>query len=103
MSTQYWILDSNGEAQPVPLLTWAAWFKTADRRVRLSGIGGYTISTVFLGTDHQFGDGPPLLFETMVFDGKEEQANSFPVWRYTTRSEALAGHQRMIELVEVAQ
>lgn len=30
--------------------------------------GGRYVSTVFLGLDHQwFSDGPPLLFETMVF------------------------------------
>lgn len=28
---------------------------------------GRVVSTVFLGIDHSFGFGPPLLFETMVF------------------------------------
>lgn len=30
---------------------------------------GSHVSTVFLGLNHGWGDGPPLLFETMVFDG----------------------------------
>jgi hypothetical protein len=35
--------------------------------------GNIGISTVFLGLDHRhFGDGPPLLFETMVFGGSRD-------------------------------
>jgi hypothetical protein len=30
-------------------------------------LGVVVVSTVFLGLDHSFGEGPPLLFETMVF------------------------------------
>jgi hypothetical protein len=39
--------------------------------VTLNGkpVGNVEISTVFLGINHQVGDGPPLLFETMVFGG----------------------------------
>lgn len=29
--------------------------------------GFFWVSTVLLGLDHQYGDGPPLIFETMVF------------------------------------
>lgn len=32
------------------------------------------VSTVFLGLDHRFGgEGPPILFETMIFGGKLDQ------------------------------
>lgn len=55
------------------LLTWAAWFETADRRVAEDFIGPYRVSTVFLGLDYGFGaKGPPLIFETMVFSKDEE-------------------------------
>lgn len=30
-------------------------------------IGDYIVSTVDLGLDHSFGDGPPLYYETMIF------------------------------------
>lgn len=53
---------------------WAEWyqstFKTGDgmlRVVRRTILGRVWVSTVFLSMDHQWGDGPPLLFETMVF------------------------------------
>lgn len=56
---------------PVPepdLLRWAKWFETCERRIRLTRVGHYHVSTVFLGLDHRFyGDGPPILFETMIF------------------------------------
>lgn len=51
--------------------------------------GDITVSTVYLGIDHSFtGDGPPLIYETMIFGGElhEEQA------RYSTREQALEGH-----------
>jgi hypothetical protein len=56
---------------------------------------GVEISTVLLVINHQFGEGPPIIFETMVFhDGDgwrgEEQR------RYSTKEEALAGHREIV-------
>src|SRR5690242_17008743 len=54
------------------LLTWAREFETMERRVKSEELpNGLWVSTVFLGIDHQFGDGPPLLFETMVFKSRK--------------------------------
>lgn len=63
------------EAVPcTDLMEWAEWyestFKTGDgllRVVRRTVIGRVWVSTVFLSIDHRFGEGPPLLFETMCF------------------------------------
>lgn len=53
------------------------------------------VSTVWLGIDHNFGFGAPLIFETMVFGGAYDQE----CVRYHTEKEALAGHRRtMIDL-----
>lgn len=80
------------DRKPVPadLMTWAKWFGTADRRVAMTEVAGYRVSTVFLGIDHQFGDGPPLIFETMVFEGRED------VWseRCSTWEQAEEMHER---------
>ncbi|HEY6371209.1 MAG TPA: hypothetical protein VIX37_11570 [Candidatus Sulfotelmatobacter sp.] len=61
---------------PVPepdVLRWGQWFETADRVVFQTQVGASLVSTVFLGIDHQWGKGPPLLFETMIFtDGEAE-------------------------------
>ncbi len=57
-----------------------------------------TVSTVFLGNYHNFGDGPPLIFETMVFGGSLDEACE----RYSTEEQARAGHDEMVRAVEAA-
>lgn len=70
-------LDSNGSPVPCPnLFEWAEWFETAQRQVKHDTFGEIRVSTVFLGIDHNWReDGPPILWETMVFGGpmNEEQ------------------------------
>jgi hypothetical protein len=75
---------------------WGGWFRTSESHLLAEDqIGEVCISTVFLGLDHQFGDGPPLLWETMIFGGEHDQYQE----RYSTREEALAGHQAALDLV----
>jgi len=71
-----------------------------DRTVARVTIGDYLISTVFLGLDHQFeDDGPPLLFETMVFgNGPLDERQE----RCTTWEEAEVMHEKMCEDVRQA-
>jgi hypothetical protein len=62
-----YILD--GRRRPVlcrDLREWGRWME--ENRIRwLTEVRGFTISTIFLGLDHRFGPGPPVLWETMVF------------------------------------
>ena len=59
-------------------------------------VAGYQVSTVWLGLDHNlWGEGPPLIFETMIF-GTGPLADS--CWRYPTRAAALAGHDQACAL-----
>jgi len=61
MSKNY-ILDGH-KPIPVDLMTWAKWFEKADCQVAASGKKGKLfVSTVFLGLDHSFGGGSPMLF-----------------------------------------
>jgi hypothetical protein len=85
------------EAVPADdLQAWARNFeKGTNRHVALTKLDGAEVSTVFLGLDHSFGDGPPLLFETMVFGGVCDQEQD----RYSTWAEAEAGHAAMVEKV----
>ena len=53
------------------LMTWVKMFEKADRVV--SKPKPRSLLNVFLGLDHQYGNGPPLLFETMVFGGPLER------------------------------
>jgi hypothetical protein len=88
-----YILNEQGEVVPCEnTLTWAKWFETADRTVAKTQGQGWMVSTVFLGMDHQFGDGPPMLWETLVFGGPLDGEGD----RYATAEEARAGHETWV-------
>ena len=67
----HYVLNEKGEPVPVEdkkeLLRWGQMFENQNRVVRQEQVGELFISTVFLGIDHGWGDGPPILWETMVF------------------------------------
>lgn len=92
-SPRYYILDDTGEPAPCSdLLTWARWMETGQRQIALDALDTVDVSTVFLGLDHALRGGPPILFETMVFDGEHDGDQ----WRYHTRAEAEDGHRRVL-------
>ena len=90
-----WILKDKEPVQ-VSSEEWGEWFEKADRHVGTDTVGDVSISTVFLGVDHQFGDGPPLLFETMIFGGEHDGYRE----RCSTYEQAEAMHQKAMELVK---
>ena len=53
------------------------------------------VSTVFLGLDHSWSGGKPVLWETMIFGGEHDEYQA----RYTTYEDALEGHQEALNLV----
>lgn len=57
---------------------------------------GKWVSTVWLGLNHNYGVGSPLIFETMVFPKKGEY-HDLDCERYSTEEEAKASHHRMVE------
>src|SRR6266481_6098484 len=100
MRPDHYILDGSGNPIFEPdVIKWAQWFeKTECRRVAKERIGDSEISTVFLGLDHNFGaEGPPVLWETMVFGGKlngeEDRCGG-------SREQAEAMHQAMVQRVK---
>jgi hypothetical protein len=100
MERFYWKLDGH---TPVPcdLFEWSDMFQSPERIVQRDQIGEYWVSTVFLGLDHNWGSGPPLLFETMVFepdvDGINGRKGIGGCERYSTWDEAEAGHRAVCE------
>lgn len=93
-----YILNSAGEpVVETDLLTWAQAFEKSDRIVKQEHVGYFKVSTVFLGLDYNFhGDGPPLLWETMVF--LKDHGNEVDYDRCSgSREQALAMHQKMVE------
>lgn len=73
----------------------ALLFETEDRRVgNTKTLYGERLSTVFLGLDHSFGGGRPLIFETMLFapdrvhPSRESMERSIEQMRAFTMGEA---------------
>lgn len=79
MSSHY-VLDGKVAVPVEDVKVWAQFFERDNRTVATDTIRtpnrllwalglrpDYWVSTVFLGLDHRHGDGPPLIFETMVF------------------------------------
>ena len=90
---------------------WTQLFSDHDyKRVALDEVGPYQVSTVWLGLNHNWGEGPPLIFETMVFTAsawKDERPVSqggeglaeFDMDRYATEEQARVGHEAMCLLI----
>jgi hypothetical protein len=78
---------------PISIREWMELFRDTEKRiVAQDHVGNYFISTVWLGLDHGWG-GPPLFFETMVFDQSGERPHQdLGCWRYSTWVEAELGH-----------
>jgi len=88
--TKY-ILDGHKVVRCDDMIKWSQWFATGDRQVALTEKDGIRVSTVFLGLDHGWGKGKPVLFETMIFGGPHDEN----MYRYHTWEEAEAGHKEM--------
>jgi hypothetical protein len=98
----HYTVDDQGE--PVPcedLLTWARWLEDDNHRIVAQEIvAGFKVSTVFLGVDHGLhGHGPPILWETMIFGPDHKTAFDGYQERYTSRREALEGHDAAVKMV----
>lgn len=91
-----YILDGHTPVKEPDLLKWSKWMQAAKRHVADERIDGIRISTVFLGLDHQWDGGAPLLFETMIFGGPHNDWQE----RCSTWEEAEEMHKKAVELVK---
>lgn len=100
---------------PIPMGRWGELAQDFNYKcLRKTTVGQVEVSTVWLGLDHRMLWGPPLIFETMLFEVEpsvSEPSEFFPQsfeyyetvaidgedqWRYTTETEALKGHERVV-------
>jgi hypothetical protein len=90
----FWI-DADHVVHPAKNMDeWSAHYDDDHRIVAQTGNDNIWVSTVFLGINHNFfGEGPPILFETMIFGGRMDEYQH----RYHTYEEALAGHHMVCE------
>lgn len=81
--------------EPISFRQWTE-LRDEHKRVAYTEIGEVeVVSTVWLGIDHNFFGGPPLIFETVVFGGPFDMTQK----RYSTEAQALAGHDQMVARV----
>lgn len=98
--TDRYILEGKKAVPCEDLEKWARGFESSDRQVKRTMFKrGVDVSTVFLGLDHSFVEGPPMLFETMVFVGGEDRYCE----RYTTWEQAEAGHDLVVAKVKARE
>jgi hypothetical protein len=87
----------NVEGEPISVDEWGRLMENREyqvvRQTRLAD--GSLVSTVWLGLDHNWGDGQPLIFETMVFT--DRGTTDGQQWRYATYHGALAGHEAIVK------
>ena len=90
--SRYYRLDG----KPITQDEWLHILEDPEKkRVALTGHGDVIITTIYLGVDHGYGYGPPLIFETMVFGGEFDKEQE----RYSTIEQARAGHDRWVAKV----
>jgi hypothetical protein len=92
---RYYILGNQVVVPASGAMEFGKWVETADRIVSKTQVADIEVSTVFIGIDHQFYNGPPLLFETMVFGGDLDQTCR----RCFTWDEAVEQHETILSEV----
>lgn len=100
----WWILGVGNEPLPASIEEFMVWQATqpddwwvVKQYELVSPEGEVRVSTVFLhGLNSSFTkDGPPILWETMVFGGDMDGYQE----RYTSHEDAVAGHDETVKLV----
>ena len=96
-------LDKTTTRSPSTSMRWAKWFEDIGNRiVDYTEITSHVfVSTVFLGIDHRLrGDGPPILFETMIFGGGRLDDVDC---RYSSWDDAATGHKVIVDKLRAKQ
>jgi hypothetical protein len=104
LNPNWYVLDDNHEPVESDIDTWSEWRKNAPGAMRVChsyySYGNEQfiwVASDFLGLDHQWGEGPPLLFETMIF---EYPPHDNKCWRCSTWAESQKQHARACLEVE---
>lgn len=99
----YYKLDENKNPIPCSLEEWAnqreEMFESKTKHIGSDEINGKWVSTVWLGLNHNFFDGPPEIFETMIYDNEKKEWTDYEQ-RYATWKEAEEGHLKAIQWVK---
>jgi hypothetical protein len=89
------------DGEPITMEEWARRFEQLRHvgRHKLEFNGArLSVSTVWLGLDHRYGTGPPLIFETMVFTDADAPTDEI-CERYSTFEDAFDGHMAIVQQI----
>ena len=90
------------EGAPIDFTRWAEIHSDRKQKIlKQETLNGRLVSTVYLGINHNYGEGEPLIFETMIFPEGEWQEDYCE--RYATKAQALEGHERAVALIKGEQ
>src|SRR5215472_10556739 len=103
LGSGFYKLDADNRVVETDVWGWAEFFERHDNRVV-----GYTeinsemlVSTIFLGLDSRvIGEGPPIVFETMIFGGPPELDRMMR--RYSSYDDAETGHKAAVRQARAA-
>jgi hypothetical protein len=99
LEQELWVLEGHQPKRVDNLYVWARWRAELGNgnRVAEDHIGDVRVSTMFRGINHAlFDDGPPLLFETIIFGGPHHMYQR----RCATWTEAELCHSEAVRLVQ---
>ncbi|MGB7996530.1 MAG: hypothetical protein WCF45_10435 [Photobacterium halotolerans] len=85
-------IERDGVPVPADIEEWVAYMAKSDRTVAKWEQAGLLVSTVFLGVDYNFYGGKPLVYETMVFGGLNDQKFK----RSSSRCGAASHHEEAV-------
>ena len=102
---RHYVLDDQNKPVLEPdTLRWGRWLQEnwERRNVAQHEVGGYLISTVFLGLDHGFTDqGPPVLWETLVGYYVDTSLGTGlhenELYRHTSHRQAHQAHHELVD------
>lgn len=103
MNTGYYFLDENKIAHKASVKIYLEqrkqMVKDGTKHVCKEYVGDKLVSTMWLGIDHNHIYGPPILFETMIFEDGKGYIEIY-CDRYSTWKEAEDGHKKAVEWVK---
>lgn len=97
------------QGKPITHDQWSALIQLHSAKiVAQSAVGGFYVSTVWMGIDMGMGLGPPLIFETMVWEEATTgpppwQGEDLLQWRYSTEDQARKGHQNILAMIKAGR
>lgn len=101
-------LDADNRPVPCSFEEWTSDFE-ARRQLAETLTERCRVSTIFLGLDSGWGDGPPIVFETMVFEKEphefEMDGEKYVIHedleqhRYSSYDDAMTGHRAAVSRI----